>query len=90
MQKFSSAGWREISRRFWKLFSIQTHNTASTVTSLQTYRIKKSLAPRPTSLFCKAKALLGLWTELVNLLTLQLGIRGFIRLIPTWLCCYPL
>lgn len=89
MQKFSSAGWR-YPEGLETVFNTDIQNTVSTVTSLWTYRIKKSLAPRPTSLFCKAKAFLGIWTELVNLLTLQLGICGFIRLIPAWLCCYPL
>jgi len=72
------------------VFSTDIHNTVSTVISLWTYRIMKSLSPRPPSFFCKAKAFPGIWTELVNLLTLRLGTCGFIRLIPAWLCCYPL
>lgn len=71
-------------------FNTDIPNTVSTGMSLWTYRIMKSLALRPTSLSCEAKAFLGIWTELVNLLTLQLGICGFMRLIPAWLCCYLL
>lgn len=66
------------------------HNTVSAVTSLWAYGVKKSLALRHTSLCCKAKAFLGIWTGLVDLLTLQLQLCGCIRLIPAWLCCYLL
>lgn len=89
MQKFSSAGWREISRRFWKLFSIHTQHSIYCYFFVDLQN-KEEPDSETHFTFYKAKAFLGMWTELVNLLTLQLGICGFIRLIPAWLCCYPM
>lgn len=73
---------------FWKLLEAEEYGAVSTVVSLWTCRIKKSLALRPTSLFCRVKALPGMWTELVNLLIVHWQIGG--SLIPAWLRCYPL
>lgn len=61
-------------------FNTYIHNRVSTVTSLWTYRMKKSLAPIAISHFCKPKAFVQIRAELTNLLTLQLGIHRFIGL----------
>lgn len=63
------------------VFNADIHNRVSTVASLWTYRMKKSLAPIPISHFCKPKDFVGIRTELTNLLTLQLGICRFFGLI---------
>lgn len=89
--KFSTAGWRRSIRVVLEtVVKSDILNTVSAVTSLWAYGVKKSLALRHNSLCCKAKALLGMWTGLVDLLTLQLQLCGCIRLIPAWLSGYPL
>lgn len=63
------------------VFNADTDNRVSTVPSLWTYRMKKSLAPIPISHCCKPKAFVGIRAELTNLLILHLGICRFMRLI---------
>lgn len=67
------------------VFCAAIHNRVSTVASLWTYRVKKSVAPIRISHFCKPKAFVGIRAELTNLLTLQLGICGSTGLILPFL-----
>lgn len=72
------------------VFNADIHNRVSTVASLWTYRMKKTLAPVRISHFCKPKAFVGIRAELTNLLTLQLGICGSTGLILPFVAavCY--
>lgn len=63
------------------VFNADIDNRVSTVPSLWTYRMKKSLAPIPISHCCKPKAFVGIRAELTNLLILHLGICRFMGLI---------